>query len=266
MTLLRSTARALSRLSAPLVDLVYPATCWATGAAIAAAEGGLATEAREQIARGIAWPYCTRCGSTTGKFADHSPANPCPRCAVRNLGVRTIARAGTYDPPLSSLVRQLKFHKHPELAPILAPFLYQAITLRGSPVDVLIPVPLHWQRRISRGYNQSDELARALAAISGWPVARVLQRTKRTSEQSHALSVPQRVENLRGAFACQATAALAGKQVWLVDDVCTTGATLHAAAMAFRGLPRDRRPAGINAVVLCVTDWVEAPQGEPADG
>lgn len=264
MTLLRSTRRALSRLSAPLVDLVYPATCWATGAAIAAADGGLATEARAQIARGIAWPYCTRCGSTTGRFADHSQANPCPRCAVRNLGVRKIARAGTYDPPLSSLVGQLKFHNHPELAPLLAPFLYQAITLRGWTVDVLIPVPLHWQRRISRGYNQSEELARALAGISGWPVAGVLRRTKRTSAQSHALSVPQRVENLRGAFACQTTAALAGRHVWMVDDVCTTGATLHAAAMAFRALPREQRPASINAVVLCVTDWVEVPQDEPA--
>ena len=264
MTLTRSTARALRRLSAPLVELVFPATCWATGAAIAAAEGGLATGVREQIARGILWPYCTLCGSTTGKFADHSKANPCPRCAVRNLGVRTIARVGTYELPLSALVRQLKFHHHPEVARIVAPFLYQAITLRGGPIDTLIPVPLHWQRKISRGYNQSEELARSLAAISDWPMADVLRRIKRTSEQSHGLSVPQRIENLRGAFACRPTAALGGKHVWLIDDVCTTGATLHAAAMAFRGLPRPQRPASINAAVLCVTDWTQVPKEEPA--
>jgi ComF family protein len=219
---------------------------------------------RHTIARGLIWPYCTRCGATTGQFADHSKANPCVRCTVRNLGVKTIARTGTFDPPLSTLVKKLKFNNRPEIAPILAPFLYQAITLRGLPVDALVPVPLHWRRKISRGYNQSEELARSVAAISGWHVAHVLRRIKQTPEQSHAQSVPQRIENLRGAFGCSLTPALAGKNVWLIDDVCTTGATLHAAAMAFRQLPSDARPATINAAVVCVTDWTEVPNADPS--
>jgi ComF family protein len=260
---LRTAARALVRISSPIVETIFPCTCWATGVAITRDERGLCTEAREEIARGVAWPYCTRCGSTTGQFADHSKANPCVRCAVRNLGVRTIARAGTFDKPLSTLVKTLKFHNRPEIAPIVAPFLYQAITLRRLPVDALVPVPLHWRRKISRGYNQSEELARGVAALSGWPMANVLRRTKHTPEQSHAQSVPQRIENLRGAFGCPATQAVAGKHVWLVDDVCTTGATLHAAAMAFRDLPKEARPATINAAVLCVTDWTEIPKDDP---
>jgi ComF family protein len=259
----RRTARALGRLSAPLLELVFPATCWTTGTAITSDEGGLSTAVREQIARGVAWPYCTRCGTTTGQFADHSRANPCPRCNVRNLGVQTMARVGTYDPPLSVLVRQLKFNNHPELARLLAPFLYQAMALRGRPVDVLIPVPLHWRRKMARGYNQSEELARALAALSAWPMAGVLRRVKRTPEQSHTQSVLQRIENLRGAFACKPTTALSGRHVWLIDDVCTTGATLRAAAIAFRTLPKEQRPASINAAVVCVTDWTAVPGDAP---
>ncbi len=260
MTLARSMVRTLSRFSSPLVETLFPCTCWATGATITRDDLGLSPAVREEIAHGVAWPYCTRCGTTTGQYADHSKANPCTRCAVRNLGVRTIARAGTFDPPLATLVKQLKFNNRPEIAPLLAPFLYQAITLRGLPIDALIPVPLHWRRRIQRGYNQSEELARAVSSISGWPMHNILCRIKRTPEQSHAQSALQRIENMRGAFACRPGLSLAGKNLWLVDDVCTTGATLHAAAMAFRSLPKADRPASVNAAVICVTDWLEVPK------
>jgi len=260
MSLARAAIRTLTRWGSPVVECVFPCTCWATGTPIARADLGLSPDTRLAIARAIAWPYCTRCGSTTGPFTTHGAANPCPRCATRNLGVAHLARAGTFDPPLSILVKKLKFERHPEVAAVLAPFIYQAITLQQRAVDVLIPVPLHWRRKLARGYNQSEELARAVARLSHWPMHNVLRRIKRTPEQSHTQSRLQRIDNLRGAFACRPTTALAGKHVWLIDDVCTTGATLHAAAMAFRRLPKAHRPASINAGVACVTDWTPVPQ------
>jgi predicted amidophosphoribosyltransferase len=125
------------------------------------------------------------------------------------------------------------------------------------PVDALVPVPLHWSRRMRRGFNQAEELTRELAALSHWPVVNALYRKKWTVAQAQTAAPSVRAENLRGAFACRRSArrgSLAGQHVWLIDDVSTTGVTLHAATMPLRRLPHELRPASINAAVICVTD------------
>jgi ComF family protein len=252
--------RWMGRLASPLTDLIFPPQCWATRVPIAAEDLGLASEARLQIARAIALPYCRRCGMTTGPHTAHARGQPCLNCARRNLGVASIARVGTFDPPLSDLVRQFKFHRRWELAALLAPFLVQAINLQTAahnlPVTTLVPVPLHWRRRMQRGFDQAEELARAAGALAGVRVARALRRIRATHEQSLTQSAAQRAENLRRAFVPRKV-DLAGAHVWLIDDVCTTGATLHAAVQALRSLPRGQRPAAVYAGVLCVTDHAD---------
>jgi ComF family protein len=249
----------------PLESLLFPARCWATGVPLKSDERMLCQGAREQIARGLLWPYCAGCGSTAGPGTRFDAGNPCPQCATRDLGVERIVRVGTFDEPLRTLVTTLKFRGRWELARVLAPFVAQALqqaTLDGrlGRVDALVPVALHWRRRLRRGFNQSEEIARALGHLTGWPVADVLWRRRATFEQSHTQSRTQRRENLRAAFVSTKPERLAGKHVWLIDDVCTTGATLHAAAMALRRVPKDQRPAGIYAAVVCVTDHTAIPE------
>ena len=252
------TPRILKALTGPVVDVVFPQGCWADGAGEVTL--GLSTGAREAIAALAAQPFCHFCGLTVGPHETHNKKNPCGRCGQRAVGGDRIARVGTFSEPLVTLVHRFKFGRSWEVAQVLAPFVYQAI-LRLSeethtPVDLLIPVPLHWSRRARRGFNQADEIARETAALSRWPVAHALWRKRRTAEQALTDSVIARRENLRGAFACRRRAPkqVAGKHIWLIDDVSTTGATLHAAAGALRQLPRDQRPASINAAVVCVTD------------
>jgi predicted amidophosphoribosyltransferase len=100
--------------------------------------------------------------------------------------------------------------------------------------DLAVPVPLHWRRRHARGFNQAEDLARGL----GLPVARALRRVRPTAAQ-FGLTTVGRLRNVRGAFAAPRrpfgwTRAweprLRGACVVLVDDVCTTGATLGACA------------------------------------
>jgi ComF family protein len=261
LKLVRRWARALAR---PLEDLVWPERCWAAGTPLAADETALTDAVRQQIARGILWPYCTRCGSTTGPHTAHDRRRPCVECVHRPLGVARVARVGTYDPPLTKLVRQLKFGRRWEVAAVLAPFLLQALAPQraaGAKVDVLVPVPLHRLRRWARGFDQSEMLAAATARLDGGiPMASALRRIRRTHEQSRTASAHERRENLRGAFACVDPRRVAGRHVWLVDDVTTTGATIHAAALALRHLPLDQRPASINALVVCATSRTPRPE------
>ena len=106
----------------------------------------------------------------------------------------------------------------------------RAQLLADSP-QVIVPLPLHWRRRWTRGYNQSEAVARSLADELGLPLRLWLVRTKPTPQQQ-ALSATARWENVRGAFRVGLGAPVRGVRILLVDDVLTTGTTADAAATA----------------------------------
>ena len=106
--------------------------------------------------------------------------------------------------------------------------------LRALGIASVVPVPLHWWRRWQRGYNQSEALARTLAKALGVPCqAHAVRRVRRTVSQAN-LSLTARRENVRGAFEARHGVALKGQAVLLVDDVMTTGSTVHEVARALR--------------------------------
>jgi competence protein ComFC len=115
-----------------------------------------------------------------------------------------------------------------------------------QPVDMLVPVPLHPASQRTRGYNQAGLLAETLARTIQKPVWPVLVRTRRTPPQAH-LRKTQRLTNLQNAFALSAgTPSLKGLHVLLIDDVCTTGATLVECARVLKG----RGASQVKALVL----------------
>lgn len=253
-----------------VIGLILPDTCRAGGDGDVAM--GLSTGVREAIARLSGQNFCFHCGLTTGPYEAHDARHPCGRCGERDVGVARVARVGTFSEPLIALVHQLKFGRGSgrgswELARLLAPFVYQAMMRVAEAgkisVDVMVPVPLHWSRSARRGFNQADELAREVARLSGWKVYGALTRVRRTQAQALMDYRAQRMENLRGAFVLRSGAEkqLAGGHVWLIDDVTTTGATLHAAATALRKTAKGQRAASINAAVVCVTDH-RSPEAE----
>ena len=154
---------------------------------------------------------------------------PEPSCDPQGSIVR--ARAiGEYDGALREIIHALKFEGRRSLAKPLAALMRER---SGNLLDgalCAIPVPLHRSRRRSRGYNQAEDLARRI----GLPVCRALERLRATEAQTN-LPAAERHRNVRDAFGLtRAGRALAGATVVLIDDVCTTGATLEACARVLR--------------------------------
>ena len=132
------------------------------------------------------------------------------------------------------LVRRLKYQGEVALVPLLATAALESWRRHGAaPVDALVPVPLHWTRRLARGYNQSELLAERMGLALGLPVVGALRRSRRTRKQAQ-LDLSARQTNVSGSFKRCLAAVVEGRHVLLVDDVMTTGATLSAAASVLR--------------------------------
>jgi len=145
----------------------------------------------------------------------------------------TLARAVMrYGGRGAELVHRFKYADGLEATPMLARWLQRAgqDALRGA--DIVTPVPLHRTRLFSRRYNQSAELARALAPLTGLVfIPDALEKVKATRPQV-GLSGDARLRNVAGAFRAGGAAAIQNKVVVLVDDVVTTGATANACSKA----------------------------------
>lgn len=136
------------------------------------------------------------------------------------------------------LVHAMKFHGNTELC--LTMGRRMGLDLRRSgrfdDIDLLVPVPLHWIRRLSRGYNQSELLCRGIGQILERPVnIRALVRHRHTDKQSQQ-AASDREKNVKDAFSLRHPDDLRGKHILLVDDVLTTGATLGSCCDALSSL------------------------------
>lgn len=174
---------------------------------------------------------CPRCASLVGPYTDL--ADGCGRCRGTAFHFASASRLGLYDGIVRDAVLAMKHESGELLAARLGGLWADArrAELLQSDPQIVVPVPLHWRRRVVRGYNQSDELAAALAVGLGLPCRRrALVRVRPTPHQTSTPSATERWRNLHAGF--RGRPGLAGMRVLLVDDVLTTGATADAAAAA----------------------------------
>lgn len=136
------------------------------------------------------------------------------------------------------LLHAIKYQDQKELAMHIGVMYGKELYQKGvtDNIDLIIPIPLHKKKLKSRGYNQSDWFARGLSESISKPIDRTyLERTSYTSTQTRKNKY-QRWENVEGIFNCLKPEELKNKHVLLVDDVVTTGATIEAANLAFKGI------------------------------
>lgn len=153
-------------------------------------------------------------------------ANPPPFARAR--------AAVSYAGVAREMVQGLKYSDRTDLAPWMARWMKRAGAELIADAELVVPVPLHWRRFMTRRFNQSAELARALARQTGLPFEpRAVRRIKVTRQQV-GLGYKERQENVRAAFAVpgEAEILIRGRRVLVVDDVYTTGATVSAVAKA----------------------------------
>jgi ComF family protein len=174
-------------------------------------------------------PRCGGCGHHGSAWCASCAAGLRPAPASTLAGIPLVA-VGRLEGPLQQAIHTYKYRPRPQLASILAQPLRRAIQVADVSLPALTFVPLHPQRRRERGFNQAERLAAELSRTLGVPVLRGLTRVRATPAQV-GLSQGERRANLAGAFRWTA-AQPPGEGLGLVDDVCTTGATLTAAAQA----------------------------------
>lgn len=214
----------------PFLALLYPPRCLVCRAL---GEAGLCAACLAQIVP-VPLPSCRTCGQTIPP-----DSGGCLHCRLRRP-VFTRARAlGAYDGVLRAAIHQFKYHDRPQLAAplglLLAAFARgNAPDLNGLGFDALLPVPMHPVRRRLRGYNQSERLARVVGAELGLPLLTGALVRARPTRPQVGLAGDDRRSNLAGAFAVRRPEAIAGKTLLLIDDVVTTGSSLHECALALK--------------------------------
>jgi ComF family protein len=189
-------------------------------------------------------PTCPRCASTLGP--NLAPAPDCGKCRGVPYAFERVIRLGPYDGLRREAVLRMKSGQNEGLAEAVGElWAAEAIgPLKAIGAGAVVPVPLHWRRRWSRGYNQAAALARRLA--SGLQISlyeRWLRRVRSTPFQTGGREA--RRGNVRGAFRAANDPRLRGQTILLVDDVLTTGSTASVAARALRD-------AGATRVVVAV--------------
>ena len=217
-----STNMSPRRLWERALDLLFPPSCVGCGQ-----EGNLLCDAcRASLPRllGSCCPVCARPLDTTGV---------CEPCSRYPLDIDGIKAAFRMENMARDMVHRLKYDNLRALAPLMGSLMMERAEA-GAPLSgVVVPVPLHPARERRRGYNQAFLLTREVARRLGLPLeTKGLTRSEDTPAQVGIEGMEARRANVAGAF--RARTSFAGMRVLLVDDVCTTGATLEACALALK--------------------------------
>jgi len=173
--------------------------------------------------------YCPRCGATVAPEA--VTRTGCPHCRGQAVPWDRLHRLGAYRPPLTGWIAAYKYRGAWAWGSWLGDRLAERI--HPTPPAAVVPVPLHWRRRIARGYDQAGLIAHRYAAATGLPLAPLLRRTRPTRPQTELRDQRQRRRNVRAAFRVRPV-ELSGWTLVLIDDVKTTGATVGACARLLR--------------------------------
>lgn len=230
---------AFKRIFGMAADLVAVRTCAVCGEELLPDERGI----------------CIRCLATLPRADSNMSAVRFADVFANAVAPQGIAEAWfDYDPAShwAKMIWEAKYYDNSRLAHELGYLFGLELQRRYGqlPVDVLLPVPMHWRKRMKRGYNQSVEIARGLSEATGVAVGDNLIAREAHKSQTHKGDKARR-ENVKGIIAVDHPSELDGLRVAIVDDIITTGATMAecAAEISLSGA----RPASLGFITLGAT-------------
>ena len=172
-------------------------------------------------------PLCTGCGAENDGIFDI-----CPKCLKEQKRPWKSAYAlMRMEGEGKKLIHRFKYSDDTTLARFFSVAASEKIIGSDNKPDIIVPVPLHWTRRLTRGYNQSALFANFISKQTRIPYRSILKRVKKTPRQVK-LNREKRMKNMDGAFTVKKKSTCENRRILLVDDVMTTGTTLTYAAKA----------------------------------
>ncbi len=247
----------------PLIDLIYPPRCPICGESVAQ-QGGLCSSCWSELVL-PSEPACASCGRPFGSdvISQGSQCAPCLANPPRHAG---ISAATLYNDPSRRLVLAFKHGGKLGLAPMLARLIAARLPERdeGDPPPLLVPVPLHRWRLWKRGFNQAALLARELEKAGKGELAVDLLIRRKPTPSLGGLGRKARERALKGALAInpRRTGLIANRDVTLVDDVLTSGATSDASVALL--LKAGARSVRIACFARVLEEALNAPRTAPA--
>lgn len=205
-------------------DILAPDICIVCGRPLSAAERFICLDCDMAMPR-----LSVHISGTHNRVSEHlMRLTPEPRLA-------SMFRYSRHN-PYSTLIHAMKYKDMPGIGNFLGEKFAAEIQASGffAGIDALVPVPIHWRRRFSRGYNQSTQIARGVSDATGIPVIEALQATTPHVSQTRR-SGAERLANVSADhFRVRNPDALAGKEILLIDDIITTGTTVESCVLALR--------------------------------
>lgn len=221
------------QLRTALSDLLFPRSCAFCGSPEIERRSDLCRSCLDSL-REIPKHACPKCGRpSAGNFSGAI----CGKCLISPPKYSKAGFAVFYENRVRDAIADFKYHSALHLTKVLSKILIDGFVkyYENESFDLIIPVPIHRNRILKRGYNQSVILAEQLSLFARVPVDRTgLVKSKDTVPQAR-LSRKDRLKNLSDSFKVRSTERLEGKKVLLVDDVATTGTTVSEAAKELAG-------------------------------
>ncbi len=241
----------LRKLGRGLLNLILPPRCLRCDEDLSPdAEISLCLKCTQAIAPQLG-ACCERCGAILPE--EFVPADRCPACKDFSLEFDTVFPLGRYEGPLRELVLQTKRLSAEALSLTLGRLLAERLgeKIAAFRPDALLPIPMHWAKRLFRGVNTADLLADCLGRKLRVPVVRSVGRSRYTGPQKDLLP-RERFRNVRGAFRLRRwdRQRWQGSRLLLVDDILTTGATCSEVAR----LLKQSGAAAVAVVVVARAD------------
>jgi ComF family protein len=239
---------AMKNFAAGALELLFPDACASCRRELGDSERPISdvpfcTECFDKLEL-FAGPACELCGAPvpetgfdkTGEEVPRPQTPGCYRCRGRKLWFDATIVAGPYEGELRDLVLRMKQSEGDPLSLAVGRLIWQRRReqLEKRLADVVVPIPLHWRRRLVHRTNSAALLAEVLASRMRLPLAERLLRRRRHTVPQSTLTPPQRWKNVRQAFSVGNGQHVNGAHVVLVDDILTTGATCSEAARVLR--------------------------------